>query len=396
MPEIEVIVNIVLSSIISFLGTVGNIIVISAFCSVTSLRTITNMFVLQLAIIDLIKASVILPTKVVNQAKSVTSMNPIYCQIIGVLRTMGSCQPAILLAMIAIVRYFKVVKPHSFSRIFTFKKSIIYISCTSTATILIGLLPVMGLGKYAFSGSHGVCFVSWSKENIPFRTIYYICNVGFAFPVLVFCYFRIFRTVRFHSATVTPQLSNAMSSRFTENPGHSSSSSSTGNVTREPMGGAATSNECNMFESEKKRSSGLMSENLEIELKRDIFVVPLKHAQQMKYRRQETLDRMNKKQNKNRFKLRRQRGQKRKSRQVELEVTLVMFAIVVVYTLCWIPALIVTVLSLSNAVKFSRNFLIFIVTMVDAKVALNPLIYGVGSKQFRNAFKVVLHRMCRS
>ncbi len=86
------------------------------------------------------------------------------------------------------------------------------------------------------------------------------------------------------------------------------------------------------------------------------------------------------------------RAKKNNSHSMEHEITVVMFAIVVVYAMCWIPAFIVNILNLSKAVEIPKSALMFIVTLLDANVCLNPLIYGVGSKQFRTAFAAILHR----
>eukprot|EP00794_Sanderia_malayensis_P018118 gene18118-19928_t len=387
MLDTEVIVNLILTIIIAIVGAIGNLLVIIAFCAVPSLRNITHMYVAQLAIVDLIKVLVILPTKIVNQFQDATSMNAVYCQVIGVLRTIGSCQPALLLAMIAIVRYFKVIKTNSFNKVFTLKKALLYGGSISITTIIIGLLPVFGMGRYTFSRSHGVCFVTWSKENIGFRSIYYICNVGVTLPILVFCYYKLFRAVRRHNCTVGVQLGNACAPLpSTVAAPNSNLRSMAGTMT--PLGEGETT--VNVSEATgKERSVASRNDSKP-------FVLPFKDGKRREkcFKQQRQASEEATSQSSSSWTRKKPRGDPRRpSHDIELEVTLVMFAVVVVYVLCWIPALIVTILNLSKVVAFKKNFLIFIVTMIDAKVALNPIVYGLCSRQFRVAFKRIWRKV---
>ena len=377
-------VNIVASSIISFMGTVGNILVITAFFSVRSLRTINNIFVLQLAFVDLMKASIILSTKAINQANGATSMNEFYCQLCGMLRTIGSCQSAVLLAAIAVVRYVKVVKSRSFDRMFTLKKTLIYCGCIFGSTFLLALMPVIGLGKYRFSRSHGACFVNWDTINLVFRSIYYFINVGLTFPILIFCYLKIFRKLREHSRMVTPRIARKGKSTITKPRIQVSEAKSNENLQLECLDDVsdadhvgkdsltvkpqfAAKSSLNTNESAEEEEQEQDDDSKDTTTKRRKFKIRIKRPKRWFRMKHEKSD-------------------------VELEVTKVMFAIVIAYTCCWMPAFAINILHLSKAVAIPKDVLLLIVTLVDLKVCLNPLIYGIGSKQFRNAFFAVVRR----
>ena len=74
-----------------------------------------------------------------------------------------------------------------------------------------------------------------------------------------------------------------------------------------------------------------------------------------------------------------------KMSDMEIQVTKLMFIIVLVFTLCWFPAFLVNILMLTKTAQPSDNVLFGIITLVDFKVLLNPLIYGLGNPKFRNA-----------
>ena len=362
-------VNIIASSIFAFFGTIGNALVIFAFFKVRSLRTINNMFVVQLAFVDLMKASIILTTKSVHQAKQVTSMNEVFCQISGMLRVIGSCQSAVLLGAIAVVRYFKVVKPRLFEKIFTFNKTLIYCCSIFFATLLLSLLPVIGLGKFRFSKFHGACFVNWDKINIPFRSIYYMFNVGITFPVLIFCYYNIFKKLREHSRSVIPRINKKSKSTVTApkiEVTKANSKRGNGEKYKTEMPDNDTNDQPATESASHLQVTGGDPAKKE-GLQKKTYKVRIKKAKAW-------------------FRLRREKS------DVELEVTRIMFAIVVVYICCWMPAAIVNIMNLSKVVAIPGDVLLLIVTLVDLKVCLNPLIYGIASKQFRNAFLAVLLR----
>ena len=384
-------VNIVASSLFAFFGTFGNILVIAAFFSVRSLRTITNIFVLQLAFVDLTKASFTLTIKAVNQAQGTSSMSDGFCEITGILRVIGSCQSAVLLAAIATVRYFKVVRPRRYGKFFTMKRTLIYCSVICGGTLLLALLPVIGLGKYTYSQSHGACFVTWAERNIPFRSIYYMFNVGLTFPVLIFCYYNIFRRLREHSRAITPRLGRKGRSATSppkimvtkaaadQKRGEKKVDKypQTGQIGKEP------DPSCNIEEtSDRAPGKGLRKDSSSFELKQYGKHLALDAPNVNK------VERECKGNNESKGK----KSTKRSRSDVELEVTKVMFAIVVAYTVCWFPAMVVNILNLSKAVPIPGDVLLLIVTLVDLKVCLNPMIYGIGSRQFRKAFLQVLQR----
>ena len=69
---------------------------------------------------------------------------------------------------------------------------------------LFSLLPVLHItGKYTYSPSHGVCFAEWHPVNEVFRSIFYSIVIGLAFPVLIICYFLLYRALRRSNKNIT-------------------------------------------------------------------------------------------------------------------------------------------------------------------------------------------------
>ena len=391
--ETAILINVIVSSTFAVFGTFGNILVIAAFFSVRSLRTINNIFVLQLAFVDLTKASFTLTVKSVNQAKGTTSIGDGFCEVTGMLRTIGSCQSAVLLAAIATVRYVKVVRPRSFSKLFTLKRTLIYCAMICGSTMLLAVLPVVGLGKYTYSKSHGACFVTWAKINIAFRSIYYVINVGISFPVLIFCYYNIFTRLREHSRAITPRIGRK--GRSTVSPPEIKLTKADEDARRDEKATKLYPRKRNELQeadgksifadSDKVRSERNVANDSSLQMAKN-DVQWLDKPRCANERTTNMGVRKKAKKDKLWFRLKRERS------DVELEVTKVMFAIFIAYAVCWLPAAVVNILNLSQVIDIHGNVLLLIVTLVDLKVCLNPLIYGIGSKQFRHAFLHVLIR----
>ena len=543
--------NIIATVIIAFAGAIGNLTIIYVFIQYKSLRCVNNIFVVQLSIVDLIKALTLLPLKAAMQASMEMHLVKTICYFSGFLSAMAFVHSPLVLAAIAFVRYIIVVKPHLYLTLCSRSRILKYSMFLLAIASLFSVLPFIGIGKYTYSLHHGVCFADWSRKNIAFRTILYILTMGTTYPVMVLCYGSIFYKLKKHSR----RLSRAMSS----NPGSKRNNRSynskegkgdyehrqypngkrvgkpTGSqyekiidlnkvnkeITAErfsavdhcygesqeiptehelkPLRGHhhhhhqdSTFNHLNLSSEEVKqewiavlnrntgkvenclhenkaqhgvqrynlrhKNSGLArpcsytcfealknstnekgtghqqairkTESLlqEKALSCDVEIKPIldiqrpvnatwysldSHAKQKSANN--TFNGMNRKhmngvqdsraasaakilcpEDKSRISFNASSDQnidssnemqsvRRKMSRMEIKVTKIMFIIVLAYTVCWLPAFLVNILMLSNAINVSDNVLYLIVTLVDFKVLLNPLIYGVGSPMIRSA-----------
>ena len=72
----------------------------------------------------------------------------------------------------------------------------------------------------------------------------------------------------------------------------------------------------------------------------------------------------------------------------EYQMTKLMIFIFLAYIVCWFPAAIVNVAALIDTCNVPKIWYCVIVTMVELKSCLNPLIYGIGNRQYRAKIKV--------
>ena len=124
----EVVVHTVLISQAMVLSLLGNSLFCLAFYRNRGLRTITNIYLLSLAMADLTVATFVFPSVLLASGLRRWPFSHGFCKFTGLLTTFWAEFSLLILAITAINRYFCVVKPQRYASLFTRKNSIISIS----------------------------------------------------------------------------------------------------------------------------------------------------------------------------------------------------------------------------------------------------------------------------
>ena len=398
-----------------------------AFLQTKPLQTVNNVFLFQLAIVDFTKAAFILTVKTYTQLRAEQYVAGFYCPFSGFISCVTFIHSALLLAAIAAVRYVKIVKPKAFERLFSRRRMICYCSGLAFATTILALLPIFGVGRYDYSKPHGVCFTSWADENQTFRTLFYVYVMGICYPVLVFCYSFIFYSLRKHkkrillnakmarrrsaqkAATLAQQKKEASYRKMesTSNleeavQANTDEAVEDGDDIKVGQDGETKVVRWNLaLEIETKETNASENNEEDANAKNEEVaengIACEEHCREKKESVQKPL-----KENDELAKTRKvsvpEKGSKAKdsssslSRHAirnEIRVTKIMFVVVITFSICWLPAFFTTVIEFAVGHIIPENALIIIITLVDMKVLLNPLVYGIWNKQFRQALKAL-------
>ena len=124
---LEVIVYTVIGALTTVLSLVGNSLVCLAFHRNRRLRTVTNFYVLSLAVADIIVAVFVFSFSTVASGLRRWPFNDNFCQFTGFLVYYWAQVSLCILALTSINRYFCVVKPQRYSALFTKKKTVLSI-----------------------------------------------------------------------------------------------------------------------------------------------------------------------------------------------------------------------------------------------------------------------------
>ena len=173
----------------------GNLFVCYAVYRNRRLRTIPNIFVIALAASDILMSTFCVPFSVVALARGHWIFGESFCQFHGFgvftfglasLHTMG---------IIAISRYFCVVKPDKYVVLFKTRKTMTYIAVVWGAALL-GSVPPFFFenGGFEFQPGKALCLYTF-QTNIVYTAFIETVYVATPFVFIIICYVKVFYTV---------------------------------------------------------------------------------------------------------------------------------------------------------------------------------------------------------
>ena len=377
------VVNAIVTLVILLIGTISNAVVIYTYFKVKSLHTINNIFLCQLAFVDMTKASLILPFKVYFQFKASQLSNRYICQLTAFISSFTYLHSSALLAMIAVVRYFKLLRPFNFGHVFSKRNVAICSVLLILVSGVVSLLPVIGLGRYQFSTYHGICFADWSSINSLYRIFFYLLTIGLNYPVLIISYGKIFLALRKHGRSIKSVANAAITS--ISKCSVKQDEASCPKVKHDALENGEELLDISDVDGERiVRVHAISNTSTRVRFWTKAKVEE-KHIETVHKDSHGTLSEGkidgNSPEKSHRHECRRFNR--------EVEVTKAMFTMFIAYSFCWLPAFFVNLFMLTKLVDVAPSALFIIVTLVELKVCLNPLVYVTWSSQFRKALKQV-------
>ena len=201
----------ILSLIVSVIGTFGNSITILAVVLSRKLRTITNVFVVNLAVADLLTC-LILPWNVIPLFYPPSDEYPLpdtICKAAAaILYTCAGCS-LYTLAVISINRYFLITRQSKVYRAFYSKRKMAaMVFVVWIFPFLVALVPPMcGLGELGYTAKYSSCTHDTSH---PLSDYYSMLQAALLYPVpltvIVVCYVRVFLHLKDHHRTMKDQV----------------------------------------------------------------------------------------------------------------------------------------------------------------------------------------------
>ena len=194
-------------AVIFAFSLVGNLLVCAAVYTNARLRSTTSIYIIALAVCDLLCATVEMPLTLCALITGRWIFGNAVCQIQGFVDVFAaSCPPAIM-GLTAFNRYFRINKTGYYKKIFSARLSKLWLVsvCLFLALYLI-IARVTNWQKYEFVSGFAACSVGHNTEQR--KAIHYglVVSVYFVFPmsVAVFSYYKIFKSIRSHSLAVAP------------------------------------------------------------------------------------------------------------------------------------------------------------------------------------------------
>ena len=190
---------------------IGNVLVCLAFYRNPSLRTITNYFVLSLAITDLSAALFLMPLKAASTVAKKWIAGEMGCKVDYFFANVTGGVSLLTVMLVAINRYIRIVKQNRYLTIYTEKRSIVMAVSAWIVTLAVVVIKsvIAGLRFQTFTILPTFCIHIVTNPDVSIA-ITVVDNIYIIAPLIaiVACYLRISQTVHHHNTAVTPQVTN--------------------------------------------------------------------------------------------------------------------------------------------------------------------------------------------
>ncbi|XP_067042716.1 histamine H2 receptor-like [Acropora muricata] len=189
--------------IISFLG---NLLVCYAVYRNPRLRNPSNYYIISLALTDILQASCSMPFSVAYVATGEWSFGTAACAFIAILKLSLTEVSSFNMALMALDRYYKVVKPNKYRAVFKPRNIV-------TTALLAWIIPMTFVILLVFvfdqdakpNPGYAICVILFPTLSLP--VVFGLTSSPYF--IIVFCYWKIYRKVKMHNANLSWQSSNA-------------------------------------------------------------------------------------------------------------------------------------------------------------------------------------------
>ncbi|KAL8569629.1 hypothetical protein ACOMHN_057196 [Nucella lapillus] len=189
-------------TVVGISGTFGNLLVIYIFGTTKSLRTPSNMFVVNLALSDMTFSAVNgFPLLTLSAFNRRWFFGKVACEFYGLVGGIFGLMSINTMAAIAIDRYNVITKPMKASHSLSYRKAFIMIVFVWVWSLIWTLPPLFGWGAYIPEGFQTSCTFDYLTRNDYFRSYImclYICGFVVPLAIILFCYFFIYKAVADH------------------------------------------------------------------------------------------------------------------------------------------------------------------------------------------------------
>lgn len=188
-----------LAAVLIFVSSIlTNSIVLYAIQTNSSLKTFTNKVIANLCFVDMAETLLIMPLWITSLVKGHWIFGNAICSISGYLFFVMANATLYSLLLIALSRYFKVVKPQLYNSILYAKKNRprILVALCWIVPLAICSPPLYGWGRYRYYPQSTLCTFEWSFDGLNVSYMIFLVATQPSPFIICWCYFKIYNTVR--------------------------------------------------------------------------------------------------------------------------------------------------------------------------------------------------------
>ncbi|XP_066519125.1 opsin 4b [Hoplias malabaricus] len=185
--------------VIGITGMVGNFLVMYAFCKSRSLRTPSNMFIINLAITDFLMCVTQTPIFFITSMHKRWIFGEKGCELYAFCGALFGMCSMITLLVIALDRYFVITRPLASIGKMSHRRALLILVVAWLYTLFWSLPPFFGWSAYVPEGLLTSCtwdYMTFTPSVRAYTMLLFIFVFFLPLFVIIYCYFCIFRAIR--------------------------------------------------------------------------------------------------------------------------------------------------------------------------------------------------------
>ncbi|XP_022526048.2 opsin 4b [Astyanax mexicanus] len=185
--------------VIGITGIAGNFLVMYAFCKSRSLRTPSNMFIINLAITDFMMCITQTPIFFITSMNKRWVFGEKGCELYAFCGALFGMCSMITLMVIAVDRYFVITRPLASIGKMSHKRALFILVIAWLYTMCWSLPPFFGWSAYVPEGLMTSCtwdYMTFTPSVRAYTMLLFVFVFFIPLFVIIYCYFCIFRAIR--------------------------------------------------------------------------------------------------------------------------------------------------------------------------------------------------------
>ncbi|XP_077988151.1 G-protein coupled receptor 161-like [Glandiceps talaboti] len=161
----------------------------------SSVMTTGNRYVFSLTLPNGIFSGIVLPFVFISILYDDWIFGVVWCNFTGFVTMTTLSGSMVMLAIIALDRYYAIVRPMLYPLAFTNTRSVPIILCGWLVAVICSIPPAFGWSKYKFNTDKSSCLPEWNKHISYSVFLLIVCYLA-PFVTMVICYVRILSVAR--------------------------------------------------------------------------------------------------------------------------------------------------------------------------------------------------------
>ena len=193
----EISFQVILAILVCLASILGNLLVVYVINKDYGMKTVTNIFIHNLALTDISMATLHMPFWVASLYTGTWNFSQEWCEVSAAIQLTLGMASILNMGLIALNRYIIVVKPALYSKLLPSRRTArLYSVLVWVVAILLATPPLYGWGKMTYHTKFSVCTFSWQEIHISYTIVIVGGLVNGVTCAIFYSYHKIYKEVK--------------------------------------------------------------------------------------------------------------------------------------------------------------------------------------------------------